>query len=92
MKDLVLEAVKAFPVWPDGATHILQHINEEDFQASKKAGCLMRYLHSAGVFNQEYWQIACTREQHIRKRVELFEGAPEGATHYYKDMALFHSF
>jgi hypothetical protein len=96
MKDLVLEAVKAFPVWQQWATNILYSpentllakpykemyafgkIRDEwlrgepgtDFVAEDGSWFSMKSRAFYGV---------CTREQHIRKRDELFEGAPEDA-------------
>ena len=81
-KGLVMDAIVAFKgVWPEGATHILNHINGDDFQASRSSGALMRYLGTSGVFNQDFWQIACTREEFEARVEALFDGAPEGVTH-----------
>jgi hypothetical protein len=85
MKNLVLEAVKAFPVWPQTAGLILFNTDTGELHQTLSTEDEFILNRSKGITNSKVWQVACTREDHIRKRIELFEGAPEGATHYGLD-------
>lgn len=87
-QDLVLEAVKAFPVWPDGATHILKRVINSKLEAARKDDRGFLDLHSGNDIyfrSNGSYQIASTREQHIRKRVEIYEGVKVEWLHYVVD-------
>ena len=86
MKDLVLEAVKAFPVWPSSGWGMIRSEDRvialclESCDEDECNFCEGKFYQAGTKCDIDLWQIACTREQHIRKRVEFFEGAPEGST------------
>ena len=64
-EDLVLQAVKAFPVWEEGCIAICFDCDGNPFKECNENN--LRYI--------------VTREQHALKLAELFEDAPEDATH-----------
>lgn len=79
MKDLVLEAVKAFPVWPK-CDLIIKPVEgtmlfvKGKIEKNNNVSFWLNGHHKKSDIGSLY---VITREQHIRKRLELFEGAPE---------------
>lgn len=84
MTDLELQAIKAFPEWPEKGW------GTEDKNSHVIGLCLQSYeednQYEEGEFyqvgakcNLDYWQIALTRERHESLINELFKGAPSDA-------------
>lgn len=82
-QDLVLEAVKAIPVLPKGATHILD--SHGQFELAKEQDGKMFVYGSLSLFDQKHWKIACTREQHIRLRAEFCKDVKVKQLYYMID-------
>lgn len=65
-QDLELEAIKDYPFWPDdNCTGIYKDAETDIVTAFNDCGS---DLHND-------WQLICTRAQHIRRRMKMFEGA-----------------